>query len=101
MSAKYNPVTATIIAELKSIVGEKYVWTDADKLESYSHDEVSGAKYRKAPEAVVLPGTTDEVQNRQVGEPRADPGGSAGSGVRLRLWGCCLLGRHRPLDPSE
>ena len=59
--AKYNLVSAAIIAELKSIVGEKYVWTEPDKLEPYSHDEVTGTKYTKAPEVVVLPRTAEEI----------------------------------------
>lgn len=92
MSTKYNSVTATIIAELKSIVGQKHVWTDADQLESYSHDEVSGAKYRKAPEAVVLPRTTEEISrivklaNRELIPvvPRGGGSGYAGGAVAFQ-----------------
>lgn len=58
---QYHSVTKRIIDELKSIVGEKYVWTDHDKLEPYSHDEVTGARYVKFPEAVVLPETAEEI----------------------------------------
>lgn len=45
--SKYKSVNTAIINELKSIVGEKYVWTDPDKLEPYSHDEVMESKYKK------------------------------------------------------
>ena len=34
-------VTPEIIEELKKIVGEKFVYTDKDKLDPYSHDEVT------------------------------------------------------------
>jgi glycolate oxidase len=59
--SKYNPVDSATIAELIQIVGEKYVWTDRDKLEPYSHDEVTGEKYVHYPEAVVFPETAAQV----------------------------------------
>ena len=54
-------VTPEMIEEFKKIVGEKYVYTDADKLEPYSHDEVTDPHYVKMPQVVVLPATTEEV----------------------------------------
>lgn len=57
----YNKVDERIVAELRKIVGEKYVWTDEEKLEPYSHDAVTGEKHVSYPEAVVLPATTEEV----------------------------------------
>ena len=57
----YNPLDPSALAELKQIVGEKYVWTDREKLEPYSHDEVTGEKYVHYPEAVVLPANAAEV----------------------------------------
>lgn len=59
--ANYNPVTETVVAEFKKIVGEKYVWTNPEKMEPYSHDEVTDPKYIKMPEAVVLPENTEQV----------------------------------------
>ena len=59
--SKYNPLDQAAIAELKQIVGEKYVWTEHDKMEPYSHDEVTGEKYIHYPEAVVLPETAAQV----------------------------------------
>lgn len=56
-----SKITPEIIAELKKIVGEKYVYTDPDKLDPYSHDEVTDPHYMKAAEVVVLPATTEEV----------------------------------------
>ena len=58
---KYHPVDATIIFELQQIVGAQAVWTDRDKMEPYSHDEVTGEKYIHYPEAVVLPETASQV----------------------------------------
>ncbi|MBP2655872.1 MAG: FAD-binding protein [Firmicutes bacterium] len=58
---KYNAVTSEVVEELKKIVGEKYVYTDQDKLEPYSHDEVTDPHYVKAPEVAVLPANAEEV----------------------------------------
>ena len=54
-------VSPELIEQFKQIVGEKYVYTDKDKLEPYSHDEVTDPHYMKAPQVVVLPATTEEV----------------------------------------
>ena len=43
----------------KKIVGEKYVLTQPEELYAYSYDATPG--YAHMPEAVVIPGTTDEV----------------------------------------
>lgn len=59
--AQYKPVTKGIINELQTIVGEKYVYTDADKMDPYSHDEVTDPKYVKLPEVVVLPASAQEI----------------------------------------
>ena len=57
----YNPVTADILTELKSIVGEKFAFVDAEKCDAYSRDETPDSKYACQPEVVVLPQTTAEV----------------------------------------
>ncbi len=59
--SKYHAVDEAVIAELKQIVGEKYVWLDREKMEDYSHDAVTGEKYTHYPEAVVFPGQTGQV----------------------------------------
>lgn len=58
---QYSSVDESVKKALSTIVGEKYVWTDPDKLEPYSHDEVTGEKYSKLPEVVVFPETTEQV----------------------------------------
>ncbi|HWQ61592.1 MAG TPA: FAD-binding oxidoreductase, partial [Negativicutes bacterium] len=57
----YSKIDGRIVDELKGIVGAKYVWTDPEKMEPYSHDAVTGDKHVSYPEAVVLPATTEEV----------------------------------------
>lgn len=54
-------VSKELIEQLKKIVGEKYVYTDKDKLEPYSHDEVTDPHYMKEAQCVVLPANTEEV----------------------------------------
>ena len=58
---KYHPLDEDAIFALKQIVGTKYIWTDQDKMEPYSHDEVTGEKYIHYPEAVVLPENAGQV----------------------------------------
>ena len=59
---EYNPVSVTVVDELKSIVGEKYViYDDTDALEPFSHDEIPDRSYGHMPEVVVRPRTTDEI----------------------------------------
>jgi len=57
----YGPVTEEVVAELARIVGERFVLTDREKLESYSHDEAAGEDYLRMPEAVVKPRSAEEV----------------------------------------
>ncbi len=82
-------VTPELIEQLKAIVGEKYVYTDKDKLEPYSHDEVTDPHYMKEPQVVVLPANTEEVakvvklcyDNDTVMVPRAAGTGLAAGAV--------------------
>ena len=58
----YNPVTPAIADELKNIVGQQHViYDDADRLQPYSHDELPDDSYARMPEAMVRPGSTDEI----------------------------------------
>lgn len=57
----YNPVTESLVSELQKIVGEKYVYTNPEKMEPYSHDEVTDPKYVKMPEVVVLPENAEQI----------------------------------------
>jgi len=92
-------VTPEIIEELKKIVGEKYVYTDKDKLDAYGHDEVTDPHYMKEAQVAVLPATTEEVakvvklcyDNDIVMVPRA-----AGTGLAAgECFSCCFI-RYLP-----
>ena len=64
MSAQtsYRPLTPGIVAELRAIVGERYVvFGDPEKLEPYSHDEVPDTSYAHMPDALVRPETAEEI----------------------------------------
>lgn len=58
---KYNPVTPAVLDELRTLLGEKNVTVDPDKLHTYSHDEVTESRYHHLPEVVVFPETTEQV----------------------------------------
>lgn len=61
MTKKFNPVTPELLAELKNVLGEKYVKTDDDHLVAYQTDEEGNSYYFHKPEVVVFPGSTEEV----------------------------------------
>ena len=58
----FGKVDAAVIAELKSLVGEKNMITDREKMIDYSHDEKSQEDIRHYPDVVVKPGTGDEAR---------------------------------------
>ena len=59
---EYQRVTAAIVEELRGIVGAQYViYGDRERMEPYSHDEVSGPEYAHLPEVVVKPHTAAEI----------------------------------------
>jgi glycolate oxidase len=57
----YNPVTPDLVKALTGIIGGGGVFTDPEKLETYSHDETDASTYGHRPEVVVLPATTEQV----------------------------------------
>lgn len=57
----YQAVTEAIIKRLQSLVSEKNVIIDRDRLEVYSHDEVTDQRYHHMPEVVVLPETAQQI----------------------------------------
>ena len=67
MATKFNPVTPELLAELRQVVGDKYVKTDEDYLEKYQTDEEGNSHYFHKPEVVVFPGSTEEVAPRSAG----------------------------------
>ncbi|HKL57892.1 MAG TPA: FAD-binding oxidoreductase [Sphaerochaeta sp.] len=61
MSTSYTRINATIIEELKGIVGSRNLITDLEKMERYSHDETSVEEYAQMPEVVLTPITVEQV----------------------------------------
>ena len=57
----YNKVSAEMLEELRAALGERFVSTDADKLETYKTDEEANPKYHHYPEVVVFPENTEQV----------------------------------------
>ncbi|MFA4839873.1 MAG: FAD-linked oxidase C-terminal domain-containing protein [Candidatus Neomarinimicrobiota bacterium] len=58
----YNSINHSIVDELKSIVGAKFViFGEPEKMEPYSHDEIAEKHYAHMPEAVVKPRTAEEI----------------------------------------
>ena len=57
----YNKLTPALLDELRTILGEKNVITDADRMQPYSHDEVTESRYHHMPEVVVFPESTDQT----------------------------------------
>ena len=54
-------INRSTIEELKAIVGEKYVLTTPETLETYQTDQETDSRFFHVPEAVAAPGSTEEV----------------------------------------
>jgi glycolate oxidase len=100
-ASDYRPVTSEIVAELKRICGEAFVYfDDRTKLEKYSRDKVP-EQYGHMPEVVVLPQTAREIaalvklanRERIPITPRA--AGSGLSGGAVPIYGGILLSVER------
>jgi len=61
MNAPYGRLTPALVAQMRGIVGGHNLSQDPERLEVYSHDEVSGKQYRYLPEVVVYPESTEQV----------------------------------------
>ena len=57
----YNPVSPEFLAEVEAVIGKENVFTDPDKLDMYKTDEEYDPRRFRVPEAVVRPGTTEEI----------------------------------------
>lgn len=88
----YGKVTPAIVEEIRRLVGERYVVTDPEQLEPFSHDEVAEKEYHHLPEAVVRPRTAEEIAalmklaNRELipVTPRGGGSGLSGGAVPVR-----------------
>jgi glycolate oxidase len=88
----YNKIDASIIDQLRHIVGERYVLHGSpEELEPYSHDEIAEKSYAHMPECIVKPGTAEEIArimklacaNNIAVTPRGAGSGLSGGAVPL------------------
>jgi glycolate oxidase len=97
----YAPVTPAVVAELRTIVGDKGVLVDDERIEAYGHDETSAEEYGHLPEVVVLPSTTEQVAaivrlaNRERIPVTPRGAGSGLSGGAIPSFGGILLSVER------
>ena len=88
-----------LLQRLRAIVGPDYVIVDPDRLVVYESDGLTA--YREVPSAVVLPGTTDEVQAvvralYEADVPYVPRGSGTGlSGGALAINGAVVVGTAR------
>ncbi len=103
MDLKFNTLTPAILAELRSIVGDKYVIADdPEQLEAYGKDETPGDEAgRRVPDAVVRPRTAEEIAaimklaNRELIPVTPRGAGSGLSGGAVPVYGGIVLGTDR------
>ncbi len=102
MEKSYKPVTHEIVAEIKKIVGDRYViYNDPEKMENYSHDETPGKEWAHMPDIVVRPRTASEIAaivklaNRETIPITPRGAGSGLSGGAVPLYGGILLSVDR------
>lgn len=94
----YNKVTPAIVDELRRIVGGRFVLSgDEEKLEPFSHDEVTEEEYHHRPEVVVRPESAAEIAeimrlaNRERIPVTPRGGGSGLSGGAVPIHGGIVL----------
>ena len=99
--SRYNPVTPAILDELRQIVGERFVLTDVERLESYARDESVDTGEPRLPEAVIKPRTAEEIAavmklaNREHIPVTPRGAGSGLSGGALPIYGGIVISFER------
>lgn len=95
----YQFISHSIIAQLKQIIGEKFVFADAENLAFYSHDQTEDLSF--LPEIIVKPRTTDEISkilqlcNREMIPATPRGGGTGLSGGALPVHGGIVISTER------
>ncbi len=95
----FNKITPSIISSLQEIAGKEYVFTDADSLKHYGHDETEDLNF--PPQVVVKPRTAEEISailkicnNENI--PLTPRGAGTGlSGGALPVFGGIVLSMER------
>src|SRR6185312_16357110 len=96
---QFNRATTTIIESLKKIVGEEYVFTDAESLHNYGHDETEDLNF--PPQVVVKPRNSGEIAEilkicNKENIPLTPRGAGTGlSGGALPVYGGIVLSTER------
>jgi len=95
---EYKKVTKEIIDQLINILGERYViHDDHDKLENFSHDEITDKKYAKMPDVAVRPKNAQEIAeimklaNREMVPVTPRGAGSGLSGGAVPIYGGIVM----------
>ena len=87
----YNKITADVLAELKIIAGEEFIFADEEVLADYSHDETEDLRF--LPEVVIKPRTPEEIsQILKVCNTHKIPVTPRGAGTGLSGGALPLLG---------
>ncbi|MEA3339090.1 MAG: FAD-linked oxidase C-terminal domain-containing protein [Chloroflexota bacterium] len=99
---EYRPVTPAIAAELREIIGERYViYGEPKRMQDYAHDEVTGEEYAHSPEAVIKPDAADGISrvmrlaNRERIPVTPRGAGSGLSGGATPVYGGIVLSLER------
>jgi glycolate oxidase len=95
----YNKLKANIISSLKDVVGDDFVFSDADNIDKYSKDETEDFSF--PPEVVVKPDTAEEISrilklaNENLIPVYTRGGGTGLSGGALPVYGGILISMER------
>lgn len=101
VTTRYNPVSQSVIEELKRIVGAKNVITDPDRLAAYSHDETPADRYGHMPEVAFIPRTAEEISrvlrlaNRELIPITPRGAGSGLSGGAIPVFGGIVISTEK------
>jgi len=95
----FKKITPAIVEELQEIVGKDYVFTDAELLKHYGHDETEDLNF--PPQVVVKPRTAEEISailiicNRELIPLTPRGAGTGLSGGALPVFGGVVLSMER------
>src|SRR5438128_2018396 len=96
---EYNKLNGNILARLKEIVGEQYVFCDEESLYNYSHDETEDLSYK--PEVVLKPSSAAEISeilkiaNAELIPVTPRGAGTGLSGGALPIYGGIVISMER------